>query len=160
MKKLLFISALTMCMSAAIAQDKIVMNSGDVVYGKVEEVGVTEIKYKKKENPTGPVYVVLKNDVYSIHYENGTQDLFAKPVPPPPPPVPETAPPPPPAPDQHVDTQDPYGDDVYNDRHHHHNKKDCRDHDWDDDFGVEIVVPVIRGIGWLILADIVLNGCW
>lgn len=130
------------------AQDKIVLHTGEVLYGKVEEVGISEIKYKKQDNLTGPVYVLSKNDVHAIHYENGTKDEFAK---------------------KEVKTEEKKEedyvkkeeektkdaeDDVYSNgkdkktrrKHHHH------DH-------VDVVVPVWHAIGWIILADIIL-GCF
>ncbi len=58
------------------AQDNIVLKSGEEIKAKVEEVGLTEIKYKRTDNPTGPVYTVSKNDVLLINYQNGTKDVF------------------------------------------------------------------------------------
>ncbi|MGC4038538.1 MAG: hypothetical protein QM764_21425 [Chitinophagaceae bacterium] len=37
---------------------------------------VTDIQYMKFENLEGPVYSVSKNQVVSIHYQNGTTDTF------------------------------------------------------------------------------------
>ena len=121
------------------SQDKIVMNSGEVLYGKVEEVSVTEIKYKKQDNLTGPVYTVNKTDVYSIHYENGTKDVFAA---------------------KEEKKNDDYvkkdekknsgdNDDVYggNDNRKEHKKKN-KHYDQDRD-RVQVVVPIWNVLGWL-----------
>ena len=56
--------------------DEIVKRNGEVIKAKVTEVGISEVKYHKCENLTGPVYVVKKSDVYQINYANGTQDFF------------------------------------------------------------------------------------
>jgi hypothetical protein len=57
-------------------QDIIVKKNGDEIKSKVEQVLDTEIKYRKAENPSGPVYSVKKSDVFMIKYENGTKDVF------------------------------------------------------------------------------------
>jgi len=62
--------------NAAFAQDNMVLRSGEEVKAKVEEVGLAEIKYKRTDNPTGPVYTIRKADVLLINYQNGTKDVF------------------------------------------------------------------------------------
>jgi hypothetical protein len=54
----------------------IVKKNGDEIKAKVEEVLSAEIKYRKFENPTGPVYSIPKADVFMIRYENGSKDVF------------------------------------------------------------------------------------
>lgn len=53
------------------------MKNGDEVKAKVTEVGTNEIKYKKFDNPDGPVYSATKSDVFMIKYENGTKDIIS-----------------------------------------------------------------------------------
>lgn len=60
-----------------LAQDTIVKRNGEEIKAKVEEVGVSEIKYKKPDNPNGPLYAVLKTDVFVIKYENGSKEVFS-----------------------------------------------------------------------------------
>ena len=43
---------------------ELILHSGDIIEGKVEEVGIEIIKYKKCENISGPVYSILKSDVF------------------------------------------------------------------------------------------------
>jgi hypothetical protein len=57
-------------------QDIIVKRNGEEIKSKVEQVLDTEIKYRKAENPTGPVYSVKKAEVFMIKYGNGTKDVF------------------------------------------------------------------------------------
>lgn len=52
------------------------MRTGDEIPARVEEVGQTEIKYKKFSNLTGPTYSVSKAEVFMIRYENGQRDVF------------------------------------------------------------------------------------
>jgi hypothetical protein len=57
-------------------QDIIVQKTGDEIKAKVEQVLDTEIRYRKFENLTGPVYTIKKDQVFMIRYENGTKDVF------------------------------------------------------------------------------------
>jgi hypothetical protein len=56
--------------------DTIVLKSGVKYVGKVEEIGLTEVKYRRCTNLTGPVISVLNSDVNVIKYSNGTNDYF------------------------------------------------------------------------------------
>jgi hypothetical protein len=56
--------------------DTIVMRSGLKYIGKVEEIGLSEVKYRRCDNLTGPVISVLKSNVNVIKYSNGTNDYF------------------------------------------------------------------------------------
>lgn len=60
------------------AQDLIIMKNGDEIKSKVKEITLDVIKYRKHENPDGPVISVLKSEVFMIKYENGTKDIFTK----------------------------------------------------------------------------------
>jgi hypothetical protein len=57
-------------------QDIIVKKNGDEIKAKVEQVLDAEIKYRKYENLTGPVYSIGKAEVFMIRYENGSKDVF------------------------------------------------------------------------------------
>ena len=60
------------------AQDVLIMNNGTEMKVKVQELTVNEVKFKKWENIDGPLYTLLKNDIFMIKYENGTKDTFVK----------------------------------------------------------------------------------
>ncbi len=62
----------TFCFS----QDIITLKTGEKIASKILEVGQTEVKYKKFENQSGPVYVASKTEISNIIYENGTKDVF------------------------------------------------------------------------------------
>ncbi|MCC8070381.1 MAG: hypothetical protein LIO90_01085 [Bacteroidales bacterium] len=64
------------CSVALFADDIIVMRNGDVINGKVTEITLTEIKYKKASNPDGPTYTAAHADVLAINYENGEKETF------------------------------------------------------------------------------------
>lgn len=77
MKKSLLVLLCTLSFSAVSAQDIIMKKNADEIRAKVTEVGSTEIKYRKWENPNGPIYTIPVEDVFVIKYENGTTDKFA-----------------------------------------------------------------------------------
>ena len=62
--------------STAFSQDDIIMQNDNVVRGKVEEVGVNLIRYRKADNMDGPIYDMPKGDVYMIVYSNGSRDVI------------------------------------------------------------------------------------
>lgn len=60
----------------SLAQDKIYKTDRTYIEVKVQEIGVTEIKYKKFSNPYGPTYIILKKEVWMIVYENGEKEVY------------------------------------------------------------------------------------
>jgi hypothetical protein len=59
-------------------QDVIVRKNGEEIKARVEQILDTEIKYRKADNLTGPIYSIKKADVFMIKYENGTKDVFTE----------------------------------------------------------------------------------
>ncbi len=57
-----------------IACDTLVLNDGKKIFGKVELVSTSEIRYKKCLNLSGPVYIENTDNVDYIVYSNGTRD--------------------------------------------------------------------------------------
>lgn len=76
MKKLFLLLMALSCVTILNAQDIITMRDGTEVQAKILEVNPTEIKYKKYNNPDGPVFSVKKNEVLIVKYENGEKDIF------------------------------------------------------------------------------------
>ena len=72
MRKLVFffISLFVLIISSS-AQDKIYRKNGEVLKVKVLEVSSSEIKYKIFGDNDGPVYVLEKDRIKKIEYENG-----------------------------------------------------------------------------------------
>ena len=58
------------------AQDNIVLKNGSEIKVKVLEVSPTEIKYRRQDNPDGPVYTTGARDILLIQYANGTKDVL------------------------------------------------------------------------------------
>jgi hypothetical protein len=77
MKTLLLVFFGLIANLSGFSQDTISIKNGSPIEAKVTEIGTTVIKYKKFENrETSPVYSILKSDVLSIKYEDGTIDSF------------------------------------------------------------------------------------
>ena len=60
------------------AQDYIYMKDGSEYRAKVEEITPEIIKFKKFDQPEGPVRTVKVEDVISIRYQDGTEEAFTK----------------------------------------------------------------------------------
>jgi hypothetical protein len=58
------------------ACDTIISKMGDVIVGKVTEVGEIEIKYKRCEIFNSPTYSMRRSNISVIKYANGTRDFF------------------------------------------------------------------------------------
>lgn len=56
--------------------DEMILKDGDIIMVIVKEVGIDLIKYKKCKNLEGPIYSILKSNVFLIKYINGTKDVF------------------------------------------------------------------------------------
>jgi hypothetical protein len=76
--KICLISALFTLFTGMLAhgQDIIVQKNGDEIKAKVEQVLDSEIKYRKFDNLSGPLYSIKKAEVFMIRYENGSKDVF------------------------------------------------------------------------------------
>ncbi|HTA81707.1 MAG TPA: hypothetical protein VK783_02155 [Bacteroidia bacterium] len=88
MKLPIYLAAFLLIGKMATAQDTIVQTDGTRIIAVVQEVGTSEIKYKKFANKeTSPVYDIEKYKVASIHYADGTKDIFPATAPPAPAPT-------------------------------------------------------------------------
>ncbi len=58
------------------AQDIITLKTGEDIKSKIMEIGLSDVKYKKFENLSGPTYTMNKSDIFMIKYENGSKDVF------------------------------------------------------------------------------------
>ncbi|QMW05344.1 hypothetical protein [Spirosoma foliorum] len=66
-----FFAILTCNCINSIAQDILKFKNGDELKVKVQEITPAEIKYKRFDNPNGPMITILKSTATSIQYENG-----------------------------------------------------------------------------------------
>ncbi len=59
------------------SQDIITKKTGEDILSKILEVGQFEVKYKKFDNLSGPIFTIQKTELIMVRYENGTKDLFS-----------------------------------------------------------------------------------
>lgn len=78
MKYLLAFSLGLLLVSSSYSQDVIIFHNGDMIESKIMEISDSEIKYKKYDNLDGPLYVVLKKDIFMINYSTGEKDIFER----------------------------------------------------------------------------------
>jgi hypothetical protein len=77
MKRLFYTLALFFLSTVfVLAEDVIYFNNGTQQKGTVVEISTTEIKYRKAENPSGPLYIIPRTDVQMIEYANGEKDII------------------------------------------------------------------------------------
>lgn len=65
--------------------DVIIKTNGDIIYGKVTEVTFDLVKYKRTDIPDGPIYQLLRSEIYAISYRNQLKEIlnpgnFAPPI--------------------------------------------------------------------------------
>ncbi len=63
---------------AATAQDIIYRKNGSSEKAKVKEISIRSITYKRWDNLTGPDFVIDKDEVRSVRFENGTEERFGR----------------------------------------------------------------------------------
>lgn len=76
MKKLFFILLCLFTLTTARAQDKIYRKNGQTILTKIIEIGTTDIKYKLFGNAESPIYVLEKDRINKIQYEDGHIEKF------------------------------------------------------------------------------------
>ncbi len=64
----------------ASSKDVIMRMDGTYIDATVEEITETTIRYRKANNPSGPIYTIPLNTVTKIVYENGSIDDFNTPT--------------------------------------------------------------------------------
>ncbi|NDK57625.1 hypothetical protein [Pontibacter fetidus] len=78
MKKLLLTCLALFVVLATQAQDILTKRNGDELQVKVQEITLTEVKYKRFDNLQGPLISILKSDVFMIKYENGSKMVITE----------------------------------------------------------------------------------
>ncbi len=77
MKKIVYTLALFFLSTVfVLAEDILYFNNGTQQRGTVVEINTNEIKYKKAENPNGPLYIIARSEVQMIEYSNGARDII------------------------------------------------------------------------------------
>ena len=61
---------------SAYAQDVIMKKNGEEFNAKVLGITTEVVKYKRSDNPDGPLISILKSEVFMIKFANGTKEVF------------------------------------------------------------------------------------
>ncbi len=68
--------AVCLASSFGFADDVLITKNSQKINAKIEEVGLDVIKYRRSDNPTGPLYTISKKEIASVLYDNGTVEVF------------------------------------------------------------------------------------
>lgn len=58
------------------AQDLLTRRNGEEIQVKIVEITPDVVKYRRTDNPDGPLIGVFKSEVFMIRYANGTRDIL------------------------------------------------------------------------------------
>ncbi|GAB3875687.1 hypothetical protein GCM10028824_31690 [Hymenobacter segetis] len=70
---------LVLLVGPARAQDLLTKRNGDEIAVKVVEITPSEVKYRRADNPDGPLISIWRSDVFLIRYANGTKEVLNAP---------------------------------------------------------------------------------
>ncbi|WP_210513699.1 hypothetical protein [Hymenobacter terricola] len=73
---LLLLPLLALLAGPARAQDLLTKRNGEEVAVKVVEITPAEVRYRRTDNPDGPLISVWKTEVFMIRYANGTKEML------------------------------------------------------------------------------------
>lgn len=77
MKNLALVFAVILAsISHSFAQDKLLFLDGKEQEVKITEVSSSEVKYKRLDNLEGPMFSVLKSELFMIKYANGSKEVI------------------------------------------------------------------------------------
>lgn len=77
-RKLIFYLSVALVLNNANAQDRLYKRDGSIEEVKIKEVGTRTIIYKKWSNIEGPDFVILKNEIERIKFQNGDEENFGR----------------------------------------------------------------------------------
>jgi hypothetical protein len=71
-----YILILSLLAFQANSQDKIYKRGGDIIFARIQEIGVDEVKYKLFDEPNGPSYGIEKDRIVKIIFQNGRTETY------------------------------------------------------------------------------------
>lgn len=78
MRAFLLFALLALLSGAAHAQDLLTKRNGEELAVKVVEITPAEVKYRRTDNPDGPLITVWRTEVFMIRYASGAKEMFDK----------------------------------------------------------------------------------
>lgn len=80
MKKIFLVIASVCSIVNSYSQDTIQFVSKQILVVKISEIGLSDVKYNRFDNLTGPQYIVSKKEISFIKFANGQIDRFQETV--------------------------------------------------------------------------------
>ena len=77
MRTSLLFALLALLAGTAHAQDLLTKRNGEELSVKVVELTPAEVKYRRADNPDGPLISLWRSDVFMIRYANGTKEILS-----------------------------------------------------------------------------------
>lgn len=68
---ILLIALLCSILNVLAANDLIIKTNSEKIEALIQEVSETEVRYKKADNPNGPVFIIKSSEISTIIYANG-----------------------------------------------------------------------------------------
>lgn len=81
MRPFLLLLLFTLLGPLAHAQDLLTKRNGEEISVKVVEITPSEVRYRRADNPNGPLITIWKSDVFQIRYANGALEMAPPPAP-------------------------------------------------------------------------------
>ena len=81
MRSFLLLLLLILLGPLAQAQDLLTKRNGEELFVKVVEITPSEVRYRRADNPNGPLITIWKSDVFQIRYANGSLEMAPPPAP-------------------------------------------------------------------------------
>ena len=81
MRPFLLLSLFILLGRLAQAQDLLTKRNGEELSVKVVEITPSEVRYRRADNPNGPLITLWKSDVLQIRYANGSLEMAPPPAP-------------------------------------------------------------------------------
>lgn len=79
MRHFFLLLLLTLLGPLAHAQDLLTKRNGEEIAVKVVEITPSEVRYRRADNPDGPLVSLWRVDVFMIRYANGTKEVLGAP---------------------------------------------------------------------------------
>ena len=76
MRTFLLFALLSLLTGVAHAQDLLTKRNGEELAVKVVEITPAEVRYRRADNPEGPLVSIWRSDVFMIRYANGSKEVL------------------------------------------------------------------------------------
>lgn len=75
-KKILLFVWCILASLTVFSQDKIITRDAKTIEAIILEINIDDLRYRRVDNPTGPIYTIQKSEIASVIYANGRAEVF------------------------------------------------------------------------------------